>query len=72
MTQEEYWKSLFLINFIGVKFEAGNEKREKMWSYFAAEQNEEWSEKRAAFFILLFSRARNCGVKKISLSRRNF
>ena len=29
---------LFLINFIGVIFEAGNETREKNWSAFGAEQ----------------------------------
>ena len=39
----------FLINFIGVNFEAGNEPREKFWSDFVAEQNEEWSEKRVVF-----------------------
>ena len=39
----------FLINFIGVIFEAGNETREKIWSDFVAEQNEEWSEKRVVF-----------------------
>ena len=36
---------LFLFNFIGVIFEAGNETREKIWSDFLAEQNEERSEK---------------------------
>ena len=37
--EEEYWRSpFFLINFIGVIFEAGNETREKIWSDFAAEQ----------------------------------
>ena len=49
--EEEYWRSpfyydskrstvevLFLINFIGVIFEAGNETREKIWSDFGAEQ----------------------------------
>ena len=30
---------LFLINFIGVIFKAGNETREKIWSGFCAEQN---------------------------------
>ena len=29
---------IFLINFIGVIFEAGNETREKIWSDFGAEQ----------------------------------
>ena len=33
----------FLINFIGVNFEAGNETREKIWTDFVAQQNEEWS-----------------------------
>ena len=36
--EEEYWRSPFLINFIGVIFEAGNETREKIWSDFGAEQ----------------------------------
>ena len=36
--EEEYWRSHFIINFIGVKFEAGNETREKIWSDFGAEQ----------------------------------
>ena len=31
-------KSFFLINFIGVIFEAGNETHEKIWSDFCAEQ----------------------------------
>ena len=36
--EAEYWRSPFLINFIGVIFEAGNETREKIWSDFGAEQ----------------------------------
>ena len=32
--EEDYWRSPFLINFIGAKFEAGNETREKFWSDF--------------------------------------
>ena len=36
--EEEYWRSPFLIDFIGVVFEAGNETREKSWSDFGAEQ----------------------------------
>ena len=58
--EEEYWRSpfYFVINFIGVRFEAGNETREKLWSDFVAEQNEEWSQKRVVFFISLFSRER--------------
>ena len=36
--EEEYWRSLFLINFIGVIFKAGNETRKKIWSDFGAEQ----------------------------------
>ena len=34
--EEEYWRSPFLINLIGVIFEAGNETREKIWSNFGA------------------------------------
>ena len=36
-----FWQSasfVFLINFIGVIFEAGNETREKIWRDFGAEQ----------------------------------
>ena len=47
--EQEYWRSHFLINFIGVIFEAGNETSEKIWSDFVAEQNEERSEKRVVF-----------------------
>ena len=55
--EEEYWRSPFLINFIGMNSEAGNETRENIWSDFVAEQNEAWSEKRVVFlFILLFYR----------------
>ena len=39
----------FFNQFIGVSFEARNETREQIWSDFVAEQNEEWSEKRAVF-----------------------
>ena len=59
--EEEYWRSPFLINFIGVNFEAGNETRKKIWRDFVAEQNEEWSEK-SGFFISLFSRKREIEV----------
>ena len=46
-----------------MNFEAGNETREKFWSDFVAEQNEEWSEKRVVFlFISLFSREREIEV----------
>ena len=40
---------IFLMNFIGVNFEAGNETREKICSDFVAEQNEKWSKKRVVF-----------------------
>ena len=36
--EEEYWRSPFLINSIGVIFEAGNETREKIWNDFDAER----------------------------------
>ena len=38
-------KSFFLINFIGVIFEAGNETREKICCDFGAEKSEERCEK---------------------------
>ena len=62
--EKKYWRSpFFSINFIGVKFEAGNETSEYIWSDFVAEQNEEWSEKRVVFlFISLFSREREIEV----------
>ena len=39
--EEEYWRSSFLINFIGVNFEAGNQRVKKVWSDSVAEQIEE-------------------------------
>ena len=33
-----------------MNFEAGNETREKIWSDFLDEQNQEWSEKRVVFY----------------------
>ena len=50
-------KSFFLINFIGVIFEAGNETREKI---LALNKSEERSEKRVVFVhTAVFERARN-------------
>ena len=40
---------LFLINFIGVIFEAGNETREKIWSDFGAEQKLRAERKESGF-----------------------
>ena len=58
--EEEYWRSPFLFNFIGVNFEAGNETREKIWSDFVGEQNEELSEKKVVFVhTAVFERAKN-------------
>ena len=65
-------KSFLKINFIGVNFEAGNGTREKIWSDFVAEQNEEWSEKRVVFRsyrCFLYSEKLRC--EKI-LSEQNF
>ena len=63
---------LFLINFVQVKFEAVSERREKIWSDFVAEQNEEWSEKSVVFCLyrcFLESEKLSCEKK---LSERNF
>ena len=50
-------KFFFVINFIGVNLEAGNETREKIWIDYVAEQNEERIENRVVYlFISLFSR----------------
>ena len=72
--EEEYWRSpFFLINFIGVNFEAGNETREKIWSDLVAEQK--WRAERKEWFFVhtaVFERTRNWCVKKFSLSERNF
>ena len=55
-------KSLFLTNFIGVNFEAGNETREKIYNDFGAEQK--WRTERSGFlFISLFSREREIEVR---------
>ena len=40
----------FLINFIGVIFEAGNETREKIWSDFGAKQK--WKAERKEWFFV--------------------
>ena len=54
---------LFLINFIGVIFEAGNETREKIWSDFGAEKKVKSGAKREWFlFIPLFLRERKIDV----------
>ena len=42
---------LFLFNFIGVNFEAGNETREKIWSGFGAEQNLRTERKEKVDFV---------------------
>ena len=50
----------FLINFIGVIFETGNETREKIWSDLVLNKSEEWSKKRVVFVhTAVFERARN-------------
>ena len=60
--EEEYWRSPFLIIFIGVIFEARNEEREKIWSDFVAEQNEEWSKNRVVFVHIVVSREQEIEV----------
>ena len=51
---------LFLINFIGVIFEAGNETREKFGVILALNKSEEPSEKRVVFVhTAVFERAKN-------------
>ena len=66
-------KVLFLINFIGVNFfEAGNETREKIWSDFVAEQNEEWSEKSGVCSYRCFLESEKLRCEKNSVSERNF
>ena len=40
----------FLINFIGVIFEAGNETRKKIWSDFVAEQKLRAERKESGFY----------------------
>ena len=48
--EEEYWRSPFLINFIGLHFEAGNETRKKIWSDLVAEKMKSGA-KREWFFV---------------------
>ena len=61
---ELYWgEVLFLINLIGVIFEAGNETREKIWSDLFAEQKWRAEQKESDFlFIPLFLREREIDV----------
>ena len=49
-------RSPFLITFVGVNLDAGNELHEKFRSGLGAEQIKEWSEKWSVLFIPLFSR----------------
>ena len=56
-----------------MNFEARNETREKIWSDFVAEQNEEWREKRVVFFSYrFFLESEKLSREKKSLSDRNF
>ena len=59
--EEEYWRSpYFLINFIGVIFEAGNEMREKFGVILVLNKSEERSKTRVVFVhTAVFERARN-------------
>ena len=56
-----------------MKFEAGNETRERIWSDFVAEQNEEWSEKRVVFCSYrCFLESEKLSCEENSVSERNF
>ena len=56
---------VFLINFIAVIFEAGNETREKNWSDFGAEQKLRADRKESCFLLIpLFLREREIDVWK--------
>ena len=70
--EEEYWRSPFLNNFIGVNFEAGNETREKIWSDFGAEEKEEWSEKSGFWSYRCFLESEKLRCEKNSVSEQNF
>ena len=63
---------VFKINFIGVNFEAGNETREKIWSDFVAEQNEEWSEKGVVFSYRCFLESEKLRCEKKFCKRAKF
>ena len=52
----------FLINIIGVIFEAGNETREKIWNDFCAKQKRRAERKEWFWFIPLFLREREIDV----------
>ena len=56
-TRREVLEKSFLINFIGLNFEAGNETREKIWCDFVTIKS---GQKREWFFvhIAIFQRAR--------------
>ena len=63
----------FLIIFIGVIFEAGNETREKIWSDFGAEQKWRAERKESGFCSYrCFWESEKLMVKKFSLSERIF
>ena len=61
---------LFLIYFIGVIFEAGNETREKIWSDFGAEQKLRAEQKKWFLCTPLFLREREKLMCKKIFSKR--
>ena len=63
----------FLINFIGVIFEAGNETREKIWSDFGAEQKLRAERKESGFCSYrCFWESEKLMCEKILSKRANF
>ena len=63
----------FLINVIGVIFEAVNDTSEKIWSDFGADEKPRAERKESGFVhTAVFKRARNLCVKKFSRSERIF
>ena len=64
---------LFLINFIGVIFEAGNETREKIWSDFGTEQKLRAERKESGFCSYrCFWESEKLMCEKIFSKRANF
>ena len=62
---------LYLISFIGVNFEEGNETRKKIGNVWLLNQIEKWSEK-SSFLVhtAVLERARNWGVAENFLNKR--
>ena len=68
LLEEEYWRSPFLINFIGVIIEAGNETREKKFGVILVlKKSKERSKKRVVFVHTAVFELKNTAVFELKI-----